>query len=259
MFWKFNFNWSFIFDRVLGLFTIFGFCPLVFDRKNAKISKTSKASNIVLMILSLFHVAVVILQAFFAFKTFSSDSEIGSFNNILKFVVMALTHLAAVVESMIVRRNFVEIWIRVNQIDESINFMLPDFRSVLANFYKKTSKKIILVLLMTVFIELYIIANTFSVYSWRVMWILSITSLMMSRLRHLQHTLYIDLLTCRFRVIKKELKAIVKLTKIDNVLVVKNLNFYDSLYRKLSTIKNIYNTLWETSLLLNRSFGVSQL
>jgi hypothetical protein len=261
MFSHLNINWCFIFDGILSIFTVFGFCPIKFNRKSAKESKSSVATNILLMILSTLHVVVVIALVFFAFKTFfAADSDIGSFNNILKFSVMALTHLAAVVESMVVRKNFVEIWIRVNQIDESLDLMLPDYRSVLTTFYRKTSMKIIFVLLMTIFVEIYIIANIYSVYSWTFMWSFSIIPLMMSRLRHLQHTLYIDLLSCRFQVIKKELKAIVKLTKMENnVLVVKNLNFYNSLFRKLSTIKNVYNTLWETSLYLNRSFGVSQL
>lgn len=261
MFSRFNVNWSLVFDGLLAVFTIFGFCPLKFDRKTAKVSQNFKAASILLLILSLLHLAVIIFLVYFAFKTFfSADSDVGSFNNILKFSVMALTHFAAIVESMIVRKNFVEIWIRVNHIDESLDLMLPDYQLILKTFYKKTSRKIVLVLLMAVFVELYIIANISSVYSWTFMWSVTIISLMMSRLRHLQHTLYIDMLSCRFQVIKKELKAIVKLTKMENnVLVVKNLNFYSSLFRKLSTIKNVYNTLWETSLYLNRSFGVSQL
>lgn len=261
MFSHFSFNWKLIFDGLLELFTVFGFCPIKIDRNSSRKSENFKSFNLILLLLSLFHIIVVILIVFFAFKAFSSaNSEVGSFNIILKFSVMVLTHFAAVVESVVVRKNFEEIWMRINQIDESLNLMLPDYRAVLKTFYKKASKKIVLVLLLTVIIEVYIISNISSVYSWTFMWSISIVSLTMSRLRHLQHTLFIDLLTCRFQVIKKELKAIVKITKMEsNAFVVKNMNFYNSLFRKLSTIKNVYNTLWETSLYLNRSFGVSQL
>ena len=254
-------SWICLFDGLLRVFTVFGFCPIKIDRKPKKTVNSFKVTNNILLIMSLLHIVVVIIPVYFACKMFlSTDSDVGSFNNVLKFGVMALTHFTAVVESMIVRKNFFEIWIRMNQIDDLIDAMLPDYGTVLKSFYEKTSKKIFSVLLMTIVIEIYIIANILPIDSWTFIWSVSIISLMMSRLRHLQHTLYIDLLTCRFRVIKKELKAIVKITKMENnVLVVKNLNFYNSLFQKLSTIKNVYNTLWETSLYLNRSFGVSQL
>lgn len=261
MIFRFNFKWQLLFDGLLKVFTVFGFCPIKIDRKNIKSSQNFEASDIVLLTLSLLHIAIVTTLVVFACKAFfATDSEVGSFNNVLKFGIMALTHFVAVVESMVVRQNFVEIWTRVKQIDDALEVMLPNYGTVLKTFYKETSRKVSAFLLITVIIELVIISNILAVNYWSFMWGISIVSLMMSRLRHLQHTLYIDLLASRFRVIKKELKAIVKLTKMEsNKLVVKNFNFYQSLFRKISTIKSVYNTLWETSLYLNRSFGVSQL
>jgi 7tm Chemosensory receptor len=261
MFARFALNWQLIFDGLLGLFSIFGFCPIKIDRKSPKYSNNFEVFNVILIISSFFHITVVIVLVFFACKAFSADdSEVGSFPTVLKFSIMALTHFVAIVESIVVRRNFVEIWMRVKQIDDALEVMLPSYGSILKTFYKETSRKIIVFLFMTVIIEFAIISNILDVSSWTFMWGVSIVPLMMSRFRHLQHTLFIDILTCRFRVIKKELKTIVKLTKMDsNTLVVKNFNFYQSLFKKISTIKNVYNILWETSLYLNRSFGVSQL
>jgi hypothetical protein len=72
--------------------------------------------------------------------------------------------------------------------------------------------------------------------------------------------LHVDVLTCRFRVIKNELKAIVAFTRIENnQLLAKNAIFYDGIYNKISGIKKVYNILWESSLLMNKSFGISQI
>lgn len=260
MFFKFSINWEVVFEGLIRFFSFCGFCPIKIDLTRKSITKCEPL-NIILPIWSIFHIAVASVCVCLGFKEFSSDgSEASNFNNILKFTVIALTYYATSIESLFVRQNFIEIWRGFKLIDEMIGNMLPNYQTILRDFYKRTSRKIIIYLTFTMLIEVLIIVNIRNARSWAFIWIISIVPLTMSRLRHLQHTLYIDSLTCRFRVIKNELKAIVKLTKIDsNKLVVKNSHFYEGLFKKISTIKSVYNTLWETSLFVNRSFGVSQL
>lgn len=260
MFFRIGFNWQFAFDGLLGLFTFCGFCPIKIDRKE-KTANNFDLMNSILLIWSMVHIFIAGVCVFFAAREFMSEhSEVESFNNILKFAITSITHFAACLESIAVRRNFVDIWIRVKLIDDMIAGMLPNYDAALKSFYKSTSRKIILSLLFTIISELIIIFNILPVKSYTFMWCVLVIPLMMSRLRHFQHTLFIDTLTHRFRIIKQELKSIVKLTKLDsNTLMVKNYVFYDGLFKKISTIKSVYNVLWETSLLINRSFGVSQL
>lgn len=259
MFLKLRINWQRVFNGLLGLFTVCGLCPIKFDRN--KKTENFDVVNIILVVWSLLQVVGVTVLASIACQTFfGENSDVSSFNNILKFAIMAITHYAASIESIMARKNFIEIWNRIESVDGMIGSMLQDYPKTLNSFYKQSARKIIICLTSTVVMELVIITNILAVKSWTFMWCITIVPLMMSRLRHFQHTLYVDLLTNRFRIVKQELKAIVKLTKLDsNKLVVKNFNFYDALYRKLSTIKGVYNTLWETSLFVNRSFGLSQL
>lgn len=257
MFFNFQLNWELIFNVLLGVFSFCGFCPTVMNgRKNA-----IQAWDVILFIWSLVHVAIVSVLSYLAFEEFfSHDSDFAGFNNLLMFSITFLTHFSCSIESLIARKNFEEIWLRFHLIDGLISNMLPDYKATVKTFYRKISRKIISYILFTVFVELYIISHIFDVQNWRFMWFITLIPLTISRFRHLHHTLYIEMLSCRFRVIKRELKSIVKFTKLEsNKLMAKNFMFYDGLFKKLSTIKSVYNTLWETSLLINRSFGVSQL
>lgn len=261
MFIQLKIEWHKAFNGLLLVFQIFGLCPIKIDIKKKSHHVGPSCVNILLIALSVAQIALIVSLIFFAGRAFfANDSEVSSFNNILKFAIMILTHFVTIVECLVVRQNFIEIWKRIRMIDNLIDGMIDNYQSLLEKFYMSTTRKLILCIIFTTIMELLIIVNILDMPSWTFMWNISIVSLSMSRLRHLQHTLYIDLLTCRFKLIKKELKAIVKLTKYDsNLLIAKNEIFYESLFRKIGTIKNIYNTLWETSLLINRSFGISQL
>lgn len=254
LFAQFNINWEALFNRwLLGLFSLCGFCPTI-EGKEKRVVK------IALMAWSLMHIVVAITLAFFAFHTFvTHDSDVANFNNILKFSIMVLTYFATCIESVAVRNNFIEIGIRIKAVDNLIGKMLPNYNSILNKFYKETTRTLILAMFFTFVIELVIIVSIYEVSNWRFMWGISIVPVLISRLRHLHHSLFIEMLSCRFGVIKNELKLIAKLTKENNKLMKKKIFFYEELFRKLSTIKSVYNTLWETSLLINRSFGVSQL
>lgn len=257
MFFQFGINWQSVFDGLLILLSLCGFCPTKIDGKGRKL----EIFNFILMTWSLLHLAVATFLGIFAFQAFSNDdSEVSNFNNILKFSIMALTYFVTCVESIMVRKNFIEVWSRMRLIDDLLGNMLPDYKPILQKFYKETSRKIIIYILFTTSVEVIIITNIYEVTSWRFMWSISIIPVTMSRFRHLHHTLFIEMLSSRFRVIKNELKSIVKFTKLEsNKLMSKNFVFYEGLFKKLSTIKSVYNTLWETSLLINRSFGMSQL
>lgn len=252
-------NWHFIYKGLLLMFNICGYCPLEIQQ-NGKSGKSFGMWNIVLIVWSVFHFAVVICIAFLAARVFLVDDEISSFNNILKFSIMALTYFIAILESLALRYNFEKVWKKVAIIDESFSTIIPNYDGIQKSFCRSTVKKILSCLTFTIATEIIIIANVSSVKSWSFMWMISIIPLMMSRIRHLQHTLFVDVLTFRFGLIKRELKSIVKITRVgNNELLMKNQLFYDGLFKRLGKIKNIYNHLWEASLYINRSFGLSQL
>ncbi|CAO1359962.1 unnamed protein product, partial [Diamesa hyperborea] len=261
MFVQLSVDWSVAFSVLLEIFKFCGICPIQLQQ-NKKHKKKTETVNILLIVWSSFHLLLIAALTLFVFGEFSSteSSELASFNNVLKFSMMVLTHFVAILESVVMRKNFISVWEQMATVDDLIENMIENYSKMQKTFYKKTSRKIIFCIIFAIVFELIVIANVFKLEVWTFMWCASILPLMMSRMRHLQHTLYIDLLTCRFKVIKKELKAIVKLTKIEsNLLIAKNTFYHDKLFSKLNTIKSTYNTLWESSLMINRSFGFSQL
>lgn len=265
MFIPFSINWEFVYSFLLGVFSFFGLCPI--STRNAG-KPNADSINFVLLLWSAFHfvfsmaIAVMTAQIFIYHSSDATDATIGvaSFNNVLKFFSLTLTHVVTVVESVYVRQNFVEIWKRVNSIDEMLENIIQDYNKTRKEFLKATSRKIIVCLLLMTAIELTIIIKIHAIKDWSLIWWVLITPLTFSRLRHLQHTFYIDLLASRFRTMKKELSQIVKLTKLDHSKIIpRNLHFYDGMFRRINTIKNVYNITWEMSLFINRSFGLSQL
>lgn len=259
MFIPFRINWEVVYSFLLGVFAFFGLCPI--SRRSSGKSKINTI-NFSLLLWSAFHLIFAVTIATIAAQIFTQNDGDGasSFNNLLKFFALSLTHVVTCVESVYVRKNFIEIWNRVHLIDDMMGNILQDYQETKTGFFKATSKKVIVCMLLTIAIELAIITSIHNVKDWALIWWVLIAPSTISRLRHLQHTLYIDLLASRFRTIKNELNVIVKLTKLEpSKIISRNLHFYDGLFKRISTIKSVYNVLWETSLYINRSFGLSQL
>lgn len=257
----FRINWEVVFQSLLHVFSIFGLCPINLRQKSNGKKKLVSFNTLLPLTWSSIHIVLVAVIVVYTCNAFIKNfSDISSFNNILKFSIMALTHFVALVESVLVRKNFAEIWSRVREIDDKIGQIIENYAVTRKSFCKSTSKKILISLLLSSVAEGVIITNIWDVEGWALMWILSIIPLSMSRMRHLQHTLYIDILSFRFGIIKSELEQIVELSKLKNTtLVAKNRNFYEGLFKRINTLKSVYNKSWETSLYINRSFGVSQL
>lgn len=258
MFSKIKINWKSIFHGILALFRCFGLFPIKND-SNQK--NSSKFFNWILIGWSILNVALVGVLIFFTCKKFMNDeSGLVDFNNILTFSIVALTQFVVLIESLLARNNFLKIWNNVCVADVLIERMIDGYDEVLNNFYKRICIKIISYLITTFVLEMLIIFNVSDDANWTFMWSVCIIPLTVSRLRHLQFAIYIDILSCRFKVIKKELKSIVMFTKMEsNQLVEKNSAFVEGLFKKINEIKKIYNTLWEISLLINTTFGFSQI
>jgi gustatory receptor len=252
-------NWQFVFNGILAAFRLFGLSPIRIDetpkQKNAFI-------NVILIVWSIFQFLLIgVLTFCVAIKFMHEDSDdFANFNNMLTFSSIVLTHFIIVVESAIVRQNFISIWRNIRAVDALINKMIGEYDVILRNFYKRTAIKVIGFIFMTALLEMGVIFTVLNDRHWTFMWWACIVSLTVSRMRHLQHLLFIDMLAVRFCVIKRELKSIVRLTKLENnQLIAKNYSFYEGLFNKIGSIKKVYNILWESSLLLNKSFGFSQL
>lgn len=250
-------NWKLIFLGIFALFRSFGLCPIKNDKYRG-----SEVFNRILIVWSFFNIGVVGALIYITCVKFVHDQSdnLVNFNNILTFSIIILTHFIVLIESLWTRNNFIKIWKNIEMCDVLIRKLIDGYDEILKSFYKKVSIKILSFVIITCVLELLIIFNIQNDASWSFLWKVTFLSSTVSRFRHLQYTIYIEILACRFKIIKRELNSIVMLTKVqNNQLISRNFQFIEGLSNKINSIKKIYSINWEISLLINKSFGISQI
>lgn len=241
------------FSLIIFYFQVFALCCVAL---NFKSGKQKRLHSVIFTIWSILNVFLVASNAI-AFSVFVAAGAFKSLTSILKFYVIVLTHLVILVESLMTRDNHVEIWRNITRVDANLKHLHRNIQKVHSEFFNRCVVKFLAYLGIAWLIEIWIILSIQSDREWTFIWYAEIASLMISRSRHLQQTLYIDSLAYRFKIIKKELKAMVAESRVNQSLP-KQVGF-DVHSEKIILMKDIYNSLWETSVLINKSFGFSQL
>lgn len=250
----------YLFIAILFYFQALGMCPLPLNfNKN---DKTIKIFQNIFVFWSFFNVILVTLLALISFllndELFQKHNTIGRFNDILKFSTIILTHLTVLIESLCTRDHQKSIWQKFQSIDQSFSKIDVDSKAKNNIFYRFFSIKFILWFGIATIIEILIVTFIREDDQYKRYWYLTIISLTVSRSRHLQQNLYIDMLAFRFNNIKKELKEIVKQSEKDQYSQKEEM-FSKKLLTKVKYIKEMYNVLWEISVHINKGFGLSQL
>lgn len=248
------------FIGILFYFQLMGMCPLPlnFSTNNG----TVKFFRNIFIAWSLFNIICVASLAVVCFflndKLFLKHDTIGRFNDILKFSTTILTHLTILIESLCTRDQQRSIWQKFQIVDQ--NFSKIDIDVIERNkiFYRKFVIKFFLWFGLAAIAEIFIISFIRDDTQYQRYWFLTIISLVISRSRHLQQNLYVDMLTFRFKIIKKELKEIVKQSQKDPFSQKEEI-YNKILLTKVKYIKEMYNILWEISVHINKGFGLSQL
>lgn len=235
-------------------------CPLPLNfNKN---DKTNKLFQNIFVLWSLFNIALVASLAIACFclneQLFKKHDTIGRFNDILKFSTIILTHLMVLIESVCTRNHQKNIWQKFQLVDQNFSKIDVDSKARNNFFYRKYSIKFFLWFGLSSLIEILIISLIREDDQYRRYWFLTIISLTISRSRHLQQNLYIDMLAFRFNIIKKELKEIVRQSEKDQYSLKEEM-YSKKLLTKVKHIKEMYNVLWEISVHVNKGFGLSQL
>jgi hypothetical protein len=237
-----------------------GMCPISLSLSQ---KEKNQSKNVMLGIWSIVNIAgVVLLFAmvlvnFSYFFTENQHPTIGSFNDILKFLTIFLTHIVILNECLVTRENYVEIEEKIQDTNQMLAGIGIDLKELQQSFCERFAKKFLLCFVISWAVEVKIIVGSLNNVQWTKIWFVTIISLMITRSRHLQHTFYIDNLAYRTKVIKKHLKQIVQKSMVQDYF--QSAHHMDQVFGELKLTKNIYNNLWETAELINRSFGYSQL
>jgi 7tm Chemosensory receptor len=238
-----------------------GMCPISMSQSHQVGKSTVK--NLALLFWSLVHIAGVVClvavimsrESFFFVE--KQHPTIGKFNDQLKVATILFTHLTILVECLLTKDNYVEMENKMDETNHMLTMIGVDPRELDRQFSARFVRKLLMCLSVCWAVEIKIIVGCQNDIQWTKVWYLTIFSLMVTRSRHMQHTYYIDNLAYRTKVIKKQLKKIVVCSKSKDFF--DNERNMEAVIGQLKLIKNIYNTLYETSELVVRSFGYSQL
>ncbi|GAB0099345.1 Gustatory receptor [Sergentomyia squamirostris] len=247
-----------IFQGILYFFHFIGLCPVSLATSK---DDPKRIVNILLGLWSVVNFVMVVTLASFVFVNFDRvfvDSDVGQFNDLVKFVTVILTHGTSMGEALLTRSNLLSAWTRLNTADNLFHQIGIPVTQHGVKLFKNFSTKFTIYLTVTVVIELSIIGTIQYDENWTRNWTISCVSLLISRMRHLHLTMYVDLIRSRLHIVRKELKQMVVITK-NNHFVLKDELTTKRIETRLVQMKKIYGVLWECHGDVNSSFGWSEL
>lgn len=192
-------------------------------------------------------------------------NDINRFTASVKLESVFITHLIIIFESLMTKNVHNQLWNRANVIDRQFEQLHLDPDNV--------QRKVLHRIGALKFIGLEVIALAIEVnmlfvdrtLGWAYIRYATVVSTMVTRTRHLQHTLYVDAIRMRFVVLRQELRKMVRRSRaavLQDFEKKAESNLDDvirELGERLKTVKNIYTMLFEMTLNLNTCFGLSQL
>lgn len=232
----------------LRIFQGFGLYPIPIEG-----GKTRKCKQFELS--CLWNLIIVITEFVLVFVfhqyLFYGQSSIGTLNDVLLFVSTSLCHMISIGESFFQRNCLKEMWSHFSEIQKLVKKDVTDYPEIRNLFWKFT-----IFLICTIIVELTVITNISEDDQWQSYWCINIFSLMVTRLKHLQHILFIDLMYFSVRDHNRRLESCIEWSKIvgQDKIISK-----DFLYRGLKVRKNHFRKLIDILICINTLFAWSQL
>uniref|UniRef100_A0A240SXW4 Gustatory receptor n=1 Tax=Lutzomyia longipalpis TaxID=7200 RepID=A0A240SXW4_LUTLO len=248
-----------IFQGILHIFQFLGLCPVSLETSK---DNPKKIANTLLGVWSIVNFALVLALTTVVFinydSVFSPDSDVGQFNDLVKFVTVILTHGTALGEAILTRATLLSAWTRLTTVDNLFHQIGIPVTQHRMKFFRDFSAKFLIYTTLTLTIELTILATIHFDANWTRNVAITFISLLVSRMRHLHLTMFVDLIRSRLHIVRKELKQMVVITK-NNHFVLKDELATKRIETRLVQMKKIYSVLWECHGDVNSSFGWSEL
>lgn len=247
-----------LFSLIVKFFQFIGFCPMsmLFAKVNAiNVDHASaKKNNILLVFWSSVNLLLLLISGLLIciyyeeiLDMFDND---GKINAVAKSGTIILAHLFIVAESLLTRSNQQNVWEYLILVDQCLDSIGGKSRLIRKKFYQCYSIKFIAFQLLAIGSELYILLGLEKNAEWTLYWYATIFSLTTIRSKHLQHILFVDMLTSRFEAIKVEL---------DHIVLKSKDKMTSEVYAHLKQIKIAYGFLYEMCDNLESVCSLSQL
>uniref|UniRef100_A0A182MSG3 Gustatory receptor n=1 Tax=Anopheles culicifacies TaxID=139723 RepID=A0A182MSG3_9DIPT len=157
--------------------------------------------------------AGVLAYCFIERRWLFTDSRTGTGINVIPFIKSSITivaHLVVLLEAILARGVYRALDIRVTSVDGTLDSLTNrQAGSILAQARTQFRNKLLLFGAFCGAIELGILVLVYTNPVHRVIWCLTVPSLVTIRMKHLHHAYHIDRLTARFGVLREQLESLV--------------------------------------------------
>ena len=241
-----------MFQLCLSFFQLFGLYPVHVERHKSALMNGCLTViyfiwSIVHLLICLAHLINVILNK----ETFFyEETAIGRINDVIVYASLITAHFSIVLETVIQRRYFVLFWDYYDKI-QSLNKTKEN-----KNWCSKFIIKISIYICFTIIVESLVIINVNKDDQWTHFWYASIFANSMTRIRHIQHIFFIDVIFFNLLDVNQHMKNGVQWTKgLRNETSLGYRYLFDNIYRRKQQFKNLIEML----ICVNRIFRWSQL
>jgi 7tm Chemosensory receptor len=239
----------------LFFFQICGFYPVKVqynsDHQNEKEKKLHQ--NFILMLWSALHCATVasfmIFVIVFHERMLYSETPIGKINDILVYFSMLFAHFAIIIETFFKRNLLLKFWYHRSK------FLQLAEQEKTKRWEKTILSKIFCSVVLTITSECLVIAGIRTDKQWTDFWCVSVFGICLTRFRHLQHIIFIDIIFHSLEDMNCKLKNTTNWTKFAG----KDQKFSKKfLYKNVKNIKEQFKNLMEMLICVNKVFCWSQ-
>lgn len=243
---------------MLLIFQYVGLYPL--SMANATVTREQAAFRTKLLIT--WSILIIVSVAFIAVAIITVTNSLNSLNDVAKLSTILFAHFIIVIETLWMRNELSSYFNKLMQVNVDLNELFDKSMSKRRiPSVDSYSRKFITYLLFASAIELIIIVRVQSDRQWCYYWYISIVPLMVGRLRHMQYAFLADILRVRLSLLRKEIQQLERIAtpKIRTTKPADQAANEKCLLRNIRLVKNIYSNLYEMSVHLSSSCGVSQL
>lgn len=240
---------------VLAFFQVCGFHPVETngsEKFSKHLEKKSLMQKVLLGFWSFINFVVVLsLILYMAINDdlFYAATPIGKINDILVFFSLVSAHISIIAESFVQRKYFTKFWFCYGKLIRSENRLRK------RKWQKTVFVKILIFIIVTISTEILVITNIGSDVQWTNFWYATVFSLMMTRIRHLQHIFFIDVIFFTLEDMNSHLRSSIAWARAAGV----DRSFtHKFLCREVLRTKEQFKNLMEMLICVNKIFCWSQ-
>lgn len=236
-------------NLALRFFQVCGLYPVNFRKLDSfnNYQKNGSIESYILKLCTGIHFSVVVALILFVSinnkELLYGETAIGNLNDALILFSVFTAHLSIVIESFTKRKYFISYW--------------RFFAKMKGNsvWHRKVFLKMFIPFLFAMSTEIVIISNIGEDQQWTIFWFLQIYSLMVTRIRFLQHIFFIDIIFYSLEDLNCHLRSTAAWTRA--IGADKNFarNFF---YKNVSQSQENFKSLMKMLIKVNKAFGWSQ-